>query len=372
MYKIQLLPPLAFLIAGFLCYLLTPLVKRLAARFGAMAIPRERDVHTKAIPRWGGIAMYVSFIVTIVLVFLWVDLRHLVTSQHYPKMPWTPTLINQYLGILIGATLVAVVGILDDKYEISAVWQTAALAASALILIMFGVRIDGISNPNPFAAPSGAPVHGYYPSQWISFPAWLGDLLTVLWVFLVAKTVDFMDGLDGLAAGICGISGITLTLMAAQAGQYEVSILAAALVGVCVGFLRHNFNPATIIMGTVGAQFLGFMLAAIAMVGTFKIAATLSVALPVIVLGVPIFDGLRVVAQRTLKKQKAYLPDRTSHLHHIFINSGMSTRRAVLTIYGIVACLCVVALMLFKTFHVGSARHVATPRAHAALENHHL
>ena len=129
-------------------------------------------------------------------------------------------------------------------------------------------------------------------------------------MFLVAKTVDFMDGLDGLAAGISAISGITLALMAAQAHQYEVSILAAALVGVCVGFLRHNFNPATIIMGTVGAQFLGFVLAAIALIGTFKIAAAVSIALPLLVLGVPIFDGMRVDTQRTLNRTPA-LPTST-------------------------------------------------------------
>lgn len=372
MFRMQLLPPVAFVLAALMCYLLTPLVKRMAERFGAVAIPRDRDVHTKPIPRWGGIAMYVSFVATIVLVFLWVYFRHLLPASHYPKLPWGPTLIKQYAGILIGATLVAVVGIIDDKYEISAIWQTVTLVACSLILIAFGVRIEGVSNP--FAAHVGHPVHGYYPSTFIGFPVWLGDFLTVLWVFLVAKTVDFMDGLDGLAAGISAISGITLALMAAQAGQYEVSILAAALVGVCVGFLRHNFNPATIIMGTVGAQFLGFVLAAIALIGTFKLAATLSVALPILVLGVPIFDGIRVVTQRTLKRTPAYLPDRTSHLHHIFINHGMSTRRAVLTIYGIVACLCLVAFAIFKMTHIASAtRAVHHHRAiQSTVENHHI
>jgi UDP-GlcNAc:undecaprenyl-phosphate GlcNAc-1-phosphate transferase len=357
--KIQLLPAVAFVIAGLLCYFLTPPVKRLATRFGAVAIPRERDVHTEPVPRWGGIAMYVAFMITIALVFLWVDYRHLIpVSPHYAKSPWGPRFLQQYGGILIGATLVAIVGILDDKYELSAIWQTLALVAAGAILIVFGDRMNYITNP-------------LSPGSVIFFPTWLADLLTIAWVFLVAKTVDFMDGLDGLAAGISAISGITLALMAAQAQQYEVSILAAALVGVCAGFLRHNFNPATIIMGTIGAQFLGFVLAAIALIGTFKIAAAVSIALPLLVLGVPIFDGMRVVTQRTLARTPAYLPDRTSHLHHILINRGMSTKRAVLTIYGIVLCLCMVAFAIFEMGYFPSV-HSAHDRkpAHLLSKSH--
>jgi UDP-GlcNAc:undecaprenyl-phosphate GlcNAc-1-phosphate transferase len=131
-------------------------------------------------------------------------------------------------------------------------------------------------------------------------------------------------------------------------GQYEVTIIAAALVGVCLGFLRYNYNPATIIMGTVGAQFLGFVLAAIAIIGTFKIATTLSVALPMLVLGVPIFDGIRVVMQRAINRTPATMPDKTSHLHHVLINRGLSQRRAVWIIYGLTASLCAVALVLLR------------------------
>jgi UDP-GlcNAc:undecaprenyl-phosphate GlcNAc-1-phosphate transferase len=157
-----------------------------------------------------------------------------------------------------------------------------------------------------------------------------------------------LDGLDGLAAGVSAICGTTLALMSAQVGQYEVTVMAAALVGACLGFLRYNYNPATIIMGTVGAQFLGFVLAAIAIIGTFKIAATVSVALPVLVLGVPIFDGIRVVTQRALKHTPAYLPDKTSHIHHLLINKGLSQRRAVWVIYGLTFALCTVAFVLSR------------------------
>jgi len=349
------MPPIAFFLAGILCYLITPIVKEWAIRSGAVAIPRERDVHTKPVPRWGGIAMFVAYMLTMGAILLWYVVRHLFHPQ-IPVIPWNPMQLHQLGGLLAGATLVAIVGALDDKFDLSAAWQTAALIAAGLILLACNVRIEGITNPFIAASAHGGRLT-YNPNSWVPFSPFWSGVCTVVWVFGVAKTVDFMDGLDGLAAGISAISGITLALMAAQAGQYEVSILAAALVGVCVGFLRHNYNPATIIMGTIGAQFVGYLLAAIAMIGTFKMAATVSVALPILVLGVPIFDGVRVVAQRTIHRVPAHMPDRTSHLHHILINRGMTTKQAVGIIYCLAAALCVFALVLFYSFGASSETH---------------
>lgn len=338
---------MSFAVACVLCYLITPIVKQLAIKSGAVAIPRARDVHKQPVPRWGGIAMFAAYMLTLAAIMLWYSIRHAL-HPHIPAVPWDPTQLRQFTGLLVGSALVAVVGALDDKYELSAGWQSIALLAAGMVLFLCDVRIEGITNP--FIAAS---VHGgklaYNPNSWIPFSPFWSCVCTLVWVFGVAKTVDFMDGLDGLAAGISAISGITLALMAAQAGQYEVSIFAAALVGVCVGFLRHNYNPATIIMGTIGAQFVGYLLAAIAIIGTFKMAATVSVALPILVLGVPIFDGVRVVTQRTLKHVPAHMPDRTSHLHHILINHGLTIKQAVWVIYGIAATLCVAALVLFYT-----------------------
>jgi UDP-GlcNAc:undecaprenyl-phosphate GlcNAc-1-phosphate transferase len=307
---------------------------------GAVAIPRERDVHKKAMPRWGGIAMYVAYMVTLGIVFIFISLDR----THFP---WDHHRLRQFAGLLIGASIVATAGAVDDKYDLSPLWQTLALVSAGAILVLFDVRIDGFTNPFAHGL-SLAPVNGHDVGTWIGISRGWSALITILWVFLVTKTVDFMDGLDGLAAGISAISGATLALMAAQSNQYEVAIFSAVLVGVCVGFLRHNYNPASIIMGTVGAQFLGFVLASIAIIGAFKLAATLSFALPVLALGVPIFDGLRVVVQRTLRRTPAYLPDRTSHLHHILLNHGLSQRQAVWVIYGIVTAFCATALVLFN------------------------
>jgi UDP-GlcNAc:undecaprenyl-phosphate GlcNAc-1-phosphate transferase len=358
------LPWLAFALALALSYALTPLVSRLAVRFGAVAIPRERDVHSKPLPRWGGLAMFGGFLLTLGFIYLYI-----VTHRHI--FPWTPSELNHFVGVILAATLVAVVGTLDDKFEVSAAFQSLALITAGIVLVMFGVRIEGITNP--FAsAPLHPPPHGANPANWLEFPAWFADFATVLWVFGVAKTVDFIDGLDGLAAGVCAICAGTLALMSAQVHQYEVTIIAATLVGVCLGFLRYNKHPSSIIMGTVGAQFLGFTLAAISIIGTFKIAATVSVALPVLVLGVPIFDGIRVVTQRTIARTPAYLPDKTSHIHHILLKKyNGSQRRAVWMIYALTACLCAVAFLLFRLSgritaapmagHAGASRALSSP-----------
>ena len=320
-----------------LTVLLTPYVSKLAFKYGAVAKPRERDVHKKDLPRWGGLAMFGGFALTLILIFA--------TSLFLPQIfPWDPSThqLTKLLGVMIAASMLVIVGALDDKYEISALWQSLALILAGVIIILFGVSIDGVTNPWGAGGPKD-------PRRWLALPVPWSWICTVIWVFGVAKTVDFIDGLDGLAAGVCAICGTTLALMSAHVGQYGVTLIAATLVGSCLGFLRYNYNPASIIMGTVGAQFLGFVLAAISIIGTFKIAATMSVLLPLLVLGVPIFDGIRVVAQRLITHRPAHMPDKTSHIHHLLINSGLSQKKAVWVIYGITFICC---LFAFAVFHV--------------------
>jgi len=339
------LPIIGFVLAWVLTLVFTPFVRKLAIKFGAVAVPRERDVHKEPLPRWGGLSMVAAFLVTLGCVYFWSLFRN---AQHHIHSPWTGHQSHQFVGIVLGALLITVVGAIDDKWEVSAIWQSLALIAAGGLLFAFGIRIEGIHNP---FYESTLPPHVYDPKSWIQFNPLFSAVATVVWVFGVAKTVDFIDGLDGLAAGVAGICALTLAFMSAQNGQYEVTIMSAALVGVCAGFLRYNFNPASIIMGTVGAQFLGFILAATAMVGTIKIAATVSVALPLLVLGVPIFDGLRVVLTRLVKRTPAYLPDKTSHIHHVLLNRGYSQKKAVLLIYSLTAGFCLVAIALLRVFH---------------------
>ena len=331
------------MLAWVLTLALTPLVRKLAIKFGAVAIPRDRDVHKEPLPRWGGLSMVTAFLVTLGVVYFWSLFRN---ADHHIHSPWSGHQTHHFAGIVLALLLITIVGLIDDKWEVSAIWQSLALIAAGGILVAFGVSIDGIHNP---FFESTHP--GYDPRSWIPFGPVFSAIATIIWVFGVAKTVDFIDGLDGLAAGVAGICALTLAFMSAQNGQYEVTIMSATLIGVCVGFLRYNFNPASIIMGTVGAQFLGFTLAAIAIVGTIKIAAISSVALPLLVLGVPIFDGVWVVARRIITRTPAYMPDKTSHIHHRLINRGYSQKKAVLLIYTYTAGWCLLALVLLHVVH---------------------
>jgi UDP-GlcNAc:undecaprenyl-phosphate GlcNAc-1-phosphate transferase len=235
------------------------------------------------------------------------------------------------LGTLLGATLVAIVGLLDDRLDLSPKIQTAGLLLGGFIATILGARIDGITNP------LGG---GYLP-----LPMWLSVIGTMAWAFLATKTFDFLDGLDGLAAGVCAIAATTMGLMAAYQGETTVALLAAALVGACLGFLRHNFNPASIFMGTVGSYFLGFLLSMLAVTGAFKISAAISVVVPIFVFGVPIFDALYVVGKRVVERRSPTSADKT-HIHHRFVQSGLSVRKAVWAIYGLTAGTCLIALIL--------------------------
>jgi UDP-GlcNAc:undecaprenyl-phosphate GlcNAc-1-phosphate transferase len=286
-------------------------------------------------PLWGGLAMFAGFMLTVFAIRLWTG-QELAVAVGRGQHP--------ILGILLGATIIAIVGLLDDVKDLKPSHQTLAMLFGGLVAALLGARVEGITNP---FAPLPSNQHAYSAANWIELPLWLSLTLTVVWVFLVAKTFDFLDGLDGLAAGVCAIAATTMGLMAAAGGRPDsaVAVLAAALAGACIGFLRHNYNPASIFMGTAGAQFLGFILAMLAVVGTFKIQAAISLIVPPLVLGVPIFDALYVVARRILQGKSPTKADKT-HIHHRLRDRGLSVRMAVWTVYGLTASCCVLALLL--------------------------
>lgn len=325
--KVTLLQQMAMAaaLAGVVTALVTPLVKRLAVSAGVVRAPRDRDAHTRPTPLWGGVAMILGFFAAFLLI------RVLLPQQI--SLATSAAGAHPILGVLIGATLVAGVGLLDDKGDLKPWQQTLSLLVGGLIAALMGARIEGITNP--------------LTGGWLQLPWWVSVPGTMLWIFVAAKTFDFLDGLDGLAAGICAISATTLGLLAVASRHPDpvVALMAAALVGSCLGFLRHNYNPASIFMGTVGAQFLGFLLAALAVVGAFKIPAAVSVAVPLLVMGVPIFDALYVVARRVVAGQNPKQADKT-HIHHRLTGRGLSVRQAVWTIYGLTAGSCLMALLL--------------------------
>ncbi len=325
----------AFLIAMGITWAVTPSVVILAKRHGAMAIPRDRDVHDSPTPRWGGIAIIAGVFLSVAVT---VTYRHFNTQGEHG---WN----RHLLGILLAGLFIGLVGMLDDVKDLKPRYQILALIAASGILYYFGVRIDGISNPL-----ASHKLGTYTTSDWIQLSAPISILATIFWVGLVTKTVDAIDGLDGLAAGVCAISAGTLALLAAASRQAEgptLALLAAAIVGACVGFLRHNFSPAKIFMSTVGAQFLGIMLASLSILGTFKIAAAISVVVPLLVLGVPIFDYAVVLSKRIASQAPLTKADRR-HLHHRLIDRGLSKQQAVLVIYACTAACCAVAVLFFK------------------------
>ena len=327
-----------FLLALATTYLLTPWVRRLAIRAGALDIPDARRVHTEPIPRWGGLAIYIG-----VAVGMLAGLARL-----YLLAPSDSVFLGralQFLGLLLVGTGVLVVGMLDDRKQFSALIQMGALLLAGLVVQLFGVQIEG------FAAPIGGK---FSEARWIPLGAWAIPI-TALWIFVVSKTMDTIDGLDGLAAGVSAIAAFTLALMALQAADlldqpypnWLIAITAAAIAGAAGGFLRYNFNPARIFMGTGGAQFLGFMLGGLSVIGAFKTATAFAILIPVLVFGLPFLDAGLAVVRRLLSGQPIHKPDK-KHIHHQLLERGLNQRQTVLILYGIAAAMAVVALILFR------------------------
>lgn len=322
-------PALAGLIALIIAWVLTPLVRRVAIDRGAIDDPKadERRVHTEPIPRWGGLAIYAGLLFGLLCVLPFA----------YPGRPLPMYLI----GVLVCGAGIVIMGALDDLYKYSAKVQLIYILGLAVAVQFFQgpagqVQIKGFQ---PFWDPS---------HRWVAF-AWASIPLTAIYIFIVTKTMDTIDGIDGLAAGIATISAGTLAMIAVASGQPRVAIVCAVIAGSALGFLRHNYNPARIFMGTGGAQLLGFTLACITIVGPIKTAATLTLAVPMLVFGVPVFDAGFVIVRRVLGRQPITQADKR-HLHHTLMSKGLNQRQTVWILY-------LVALALGGTLLVAVRLH---------------
>ena len=298
----------AFLTALAVAYFLTPQVKTLAIRAGALDAPDARKVHKKPIPRMGGLAIYIAFVAAVLL---------------------SMQISRDVLGILVGGTAILALGILDDLKPLPAKVKLLGQIAAAAVLILFDIRIEWITNP--FG-------EMLYVEYW-SIP------LTILWVVGLTNTVNLIDGLDGLAAGVSTIAAVTILLVALQQNFWSVAVLTAAIAGAALGFLQHNFNPAKIFMGDTGSMFLGYMLAAVSVMGTVKSAATIALIVPIVALGLPIMDTAFAIMRRYLSGQPIFKPDR-GHLHHRLLDRGLTQKQAVLLMYVISGCLGLSAIAL--------------------------
>ena len=287
---------------------------RLARRTGIVDRPSDaRRMHARVTPLLGGLAIYLGVMIpTLVLV------------KHDPATK----------AILIGGTIVAAVGVIDDFAEIKPLLKFAGQIAAIVALLLCGLRIDHLSVPLTSITVTLQPI--------ISIP------LTVLWVATIINMVNFIDGLDGLAAGVCAISALTFAVIALSLDRGTTGVAAAILAGAAFAFLRFNFYPASIFMGDAGAMLLGYVLAVISIQGVLKGAATVALIFPLLVLGVPFADLFLVVIRRLRKGVPIYSPGR-DHVHHdLVLVAGFSQRTSVLVLYG--WCLVLNGLALAMRF----------------------
>ena len=300
--------------------LLIPWVVRLAYRVGKVDTPDARKVHKLPIPRLGGLAIVAGFFLGLVLV------EWLVPGELF-------SLEGPIVGVLAGGGLMFLVGFIDDLKPLDAKVKLLLQIAAASVAYAFGVRITFMSNP----------VSGGL----LFLPFWVPPLVTVFYMVGITNTINLIDGLDGLAGGVSLIAALTIATIAMQTNQPLVGIVAMALAGATIGFLRYNFNPAKIFMGDGGALFLGITLASASIVGLLKLVAAVAFALPLLILGVPILDTAFAILRRLWNRKPIFSPDR-GHLHHRLLDAGLDQRRAVMVIYGLCLLLGGVALWLAR------------------------
>jgi UDP-GlcNAc:undecaprenyl-phosphate GlcNAc-1-phosphate transferase len=286
----------AFLAALAVAALLTPFVARLAVRVGAVDEPRERGLAARSTPLLGGLAILAGVLVAALI--------------------WLP-LDQQTTGILLGAVAIAAIGAADDVRELSPALKLTGQVAAALIPVAVGVRVEHVTLPFLGA---------------LDFGTWLGGALTVLGVVGLMNVVNFSDGVDGLAAGVCAISAVAFSIIAFDLGRTSAGVLAAIVAGAALGFLVHNFHPASVFMGDCGALLLGYLLACTAVQGSLKTNALIALVGPLAILAVPFLDTGFVIARR-LKYRRAPWSADAHHFHHRMARIGFSQRRTVLYLY---------------------------------------
>ena len=294
---------IAFAAALVLSYFMTPPVKEFAERIGAMDVPRDdRRVHDHPIPRMGGLAIVVGFILAV-----------LFCVQPDEKI----------YGILIGSLIIAFMGGLDDIVTLTPWIKFLGQILAAVVVVRSGLVIDAITWSTE--------------QTYIEISNLSGAVITIFWIVLCTNAVNLIDGL--------AISSCVLLVVSLLASELSVSIILASLLGACLGFLPYNLNPAKIFMGDVGSQFLGFVLSTVSILGLFKLQAVITFFLPLLALAVPLADTAFAVIRRVLKGQSPFHADR-GHFHHRLLASGLSQKQAVAVLYGVSAIGGLVALII--------------------------
>jgi len=306
---------LALLVAFLVSFSATPVVMLYANKIGAIDTPKDnRRVHKKPIPRIGGLAIFYGFIIS-VLIFGIID--------------------RQMMGILIGSVIIVTVGVIDDIKGLPAIVKLLCQIIAAGVVVFSGVQIEFLGIPNFFGG-----------DGIIALTGWVSVGVTILWIVAATNAVNLIDGLDGLAVGVSSIASMSLlALTLFVVGEPNIPIITAAVAGAGFGFLPYNYNPAKIFMGDTGSTFLGFILACVSIQGLFKTSAVMSLAIPILILGLPLFDTGFAFLRRMLKGQSPMTPDR-GHLHHRLLDMGLTQRQAVAVLYTMAAVLSLSAVII--------------------------
>ncbi|MCA0991610.1 MULTISPECIES: glycosyltransferase family 4 protein [Bacillales] len=301
---------IAFLIALVTTIAITPLVIKFAIKIGVVDQPNNRKVHKKLMPRLGGLAIIIGFF-----------FGYLYLSQFFD----TP------LRLILGAVIIIIVGVLDDKYTLSAKVKFIAQILAAILVVSSGLTIEFVSLP--FIGKIELGMASY--------------VVTILWIVGVTNAINLIDGLDGLAAGVSTIALSSIFAVAILNNSLYVAAISLVLIGGSIGFLVFNFHPAKIFMGDTGALFLGYMISILSVIGFFKSVAIFSFLLPVLILAIPIFDTFFAIFRRIKNKQNISAPDK-AHLHHNLLALGFGHRGTVLMIY-VMGISCGVAAVVFTS-----------------------
>jgi len=317
---------ISFAIAFIVSFSATPIARKVAFKLGAVDIPKDnRRMHRKPIALLGGLAIFCGFLLSVMFT---------VISSKITGTKWLQS-YKLITGLLAGTSIITLLGFIDDIKPLSAKTRLFfQVIATVVVIFISDIRIERITNP--FSAVGVTELSWY-----ISYP------LTILWVIGMTNAFNFIDGLDGLAAGVSTISSLSLFLVAMltpTVGPFA-AIITAALTGATLGFLPFNFHPAKIFMGSTGAYFLGFTLSMVSIEGMFKYYTAISIAIPILALGLPLFDTIFAIIRRLLNGKPIMSADR-GHLHHKLVDMGLSQKQSVLVLYLASAVLGLCAIVM--------------------------
>ncbi len=323
---------IAFILAFIISFMTTPYTIKIADKIGAVDVPKDqRRMHKKSMPKFGGPAIILGFLISVIYLLSVMSIEgsiNLFGTENY----WF-----KLIGIFLGIVVIAITGVIDDIKTLGPVPQLIGQLLAAIIIVSFGIRIQHLDIPFLYK---------------VGLTDAFSYIITVVWIIGVTNAINLIDGLDGLSSGISMISCLSLLIIFALNGSPTIAvILTTALAGALVGFLPFNFAPAKTFIGDTGSNFLGFILAVISILGVAKTYTAVVIVMPVIVLGLPIFDVAWAIIRRIIKGKslKAVFQADKGHLHHRLVAKGFSQKQAVLVLYGISAAFGIFAVILFDS-----------------------